>query len=94
MPIEVPSIVLAKYDELYDLCQNHHKNGLLNPKDVAGLLGKDYQWLLNTTYTGDCPFAFGSDKMVGRGSSCFHVLPFCSWMTQGVLFREVNINGQ
>ena len=85
--LKIPQIVLDSYDELYDLCENHNKNGLLNPGDVAAWLGKDRQWLLNATYSGAVPFAFGTNKMVGRGNSCFHVLPLFSFATQGILFR-------
>lgn len=32
---KVPQIVLDSYAELYDLCENHNRNGVLNPKDVC-----------------------------------------------------------
>ena len=89
MEMKIPPIVDQKYQELFDLCENHNKNGLLNPKDVARWLGKDVQWLLNTTYAGAVPFAFGTNKMLGRGNSCFHVLPLFAFATQGILFRPV-----
>jgi len=88
MGLKIPPIVENKYNELYNLCENS-KDGLLNPKDVAHWLGKDVQWLLNTTYVGAVPFAFGTNKMLGRGNSCFHVLPLFSFATQGILFRPV-----
>ena len=86
---EVPKIVVASYAELYDLVENHNENGLLNPKDVAAFLGKDYSWFLNCTYSGNVPFAFGTNKMVKRGTSCIHVLPFFQFITQGTIFNPV-----
>ena len=85
----IPPIVAESYDELYDLCQNHNRNGVLNPKDVAKFLGKDFVWFRSAIYAGAVPFAFGTDKMVGRGTSCIHVLPFFQFMTQGTIFRPV-----
>lgn len=76
MGIQIPPIILTEYDELYDLVQNQSDNGLLNFRQVAKFINKDPQWLLRTTYNGMCPFAFGSDKGVNRGSVCFHSLPF------------------
>ena len=86
---ELPPIILSEYDRLYDLVQNQSNNGRLDPRQVAEFIDKDVSWLLRTTYNGMCPFAFGSDKGVGRGNSCFHTLPFFSFMTQGVLYRPV-----
>lgn len=85
----VPPIVLESYDKLYDLCQNHNRNGVLSTQSVAELLGKDYGWFNSAIYAGGVPFAFGTNKMVGRGTSCIHVLPFYQFMTQGALFRPV-----
>lgn len=89
----VPPIVLESYDRLYDLCQNHNRNGVLPTQSVAGLLGKDYEWLNRAIYAGAVPFAFGTNKVVGRGASCIHVLPFYQYMTQGALFRPVKDRG-
>lgn len=66
--LKVPPIVAESYKELYDLCENHNRNGVLNPKDVAAFLGKDYQWFNSCIYAGAVPFAFGTNKMVGRGT--------------------------
>lgn len=85
----VPKIVLEKYDELYDLVENQSTDGILLPKQVARYLGKDTEWLLNTIYEGSCPFAFGNNRGVKRGSSCIHVLPFYAYMVQGQLFNAV-----
>lgn len=85
----VPEIIKESYADLCQLCEKHTKNGLLNPADVAAFLGKDKQWLLNATYSGAVPFAFGTNKMVGRGNSCFHALPLFAFATQGMLFRPV-----
>ena len=87
--LKVPPIVAESYKELYDLCENHNRNGVLNPKDVAAFLGKDYQWFNSCIYAGAVPFAFGTNKMVGRGTSCIHVLPFFQFATQGRLFHPV-----
>ncbi len=89
MPTEffIPKIIETQYQQLYDLVE-HSKNGLLNFRDVAAFLGKDPQWLLRTTYNGRCPFAFGSDVGVNRGSVCFHALPFFNFMTQGAIFNQ------
>lgn len=83
----IPPIVEESYAELYELCQKHNKNGVLNPRDVAAFLGKDYAWFNNCIYAGAVPFAFGTNKMVGRGTSCIHVLPFYQFATQGTIFR-------
>lgn len=85
----VPKIVTESYAELYDLCENHNNNGVLNPQDVAAFLGKDFVWFRNCIYAGGVPFAFGTNKMVGRGTSCIHALPFFQFMTQGTIFRPV-----
>lgn len=87
--IIVPPIIGEKYDELYELVQNKSKDGILLPKQVATFLNKDMEWFLNTIYEGTCPFAFGNNRGVQRGSSCIHVLPFYAYMTQGTLFRPV-----
>lgn len=87
--LKIPPSILKKYEELYDLCENQTQNGLLLPRQVSEFVNKDVAWLLRTTYNGQCPFAFGSDKGVGRGNACFHALPFFSFMTQGMLFRPV-----
>ncbi len=85
MEFKVPPLIGEKYDEFYDLIQNKSKNGVLNPKDVAEFLGKDFAWLRNCIYAGGVPFAFGTNKNVDRGTSCIHVLPFYQFMTQGSL---------
>ena len=86
---KIPPIVTESYAELYDLCQNHNRNGVLNPKDVAAFLGKDFDWFRSCIYAGAVPFAFGTNKMVERGTSCIHVLPFYQFATQGIMFRPV-----
>lgn len=86
---EVPKIVEASYADLCDLVENRSKNGVLNPKDVAAFLGKDFVWFRNCIYAGAVPFAFGTNKMVERGTSCIHVLPFFQFVTQGTIFNPV-----
>lgn len=82
MLYKTPDIVKEQREKLYDLCQNHHKDGLLTPRQVAEFLGKDYQWMLNAIYSGAVPFAFGTNKSTGRGNCCIPVLPFWEYMTQ------------
>lgn len=86
---EVPKIIEASYAELYDLIENQSETGLLDPKDVAAFFGKDYDWFRNCIYAGAVPFAFGTNKMVKRGTSCIHVLPFFQFVTQGTIFNPV-----
>lgn len=85
----VPPIVQEKYEELYDLCQNHHKNGQLNPDDIARFMGKSRTWFLNATYIGAVPFGFGTTGVSGRGSSSYHVLPVWAYFTQNVFGLEM-----
>lgn len=85
----VPPIVAESYAELYDLCQNHSKDGRVSAINTADLLGISYESFRNLVFTGQVPFAFGSNKMMGRGVSCIHVLPLFQFMTQGTIFRPV-----
>lgn len=86
---EIPPIIPEQYEALYNLCQYQSNCGLLNAQQVADFIHKSKEWLLRTTYAGNCPFGFGSDKGVGRGNVCYPVLPFFSYMTQGTLFRAI-----
>ena len=92
MSLLVPPIVQEKYEELYDLCQNHHKNGQLRIDDVAQFMGKDRRWLQQATYIGAVPFAFGTTNVSGRGSSSYHVLPVWAFFTQNVLGQQMAEN--
>lgn len=76
-----PKIVLDKHRELTELCENS-KDGRLLARDVAKYFGVDLHWMLHATYAGAVPFAFGTNKGVGRGSTVFHVLPLYSFATQ------------
>lgn len=46
----MPQIVLDSYAELYDLCENHNRNGVLNPKDVAAFLNPSATSLLKQRF--------------------------------------------
>ena len=85
--LTIPPVIMRQYEQLYNLVEYQTQDGLLTAKQVAEFLHKDPAWLLRATYDGMCPFAFGSNKGVGRGTSCFHSLPFFFYMTQGILFR-------
>lgn len=85
----VPSIVQEKYEELYNLCEHHHKNGQLKIDDVARFMGKDRTWLGDATYLGAVPFAFGTRGISGRGSSSYHVLPVWAFFTQNLFGKEL-----
>lgn len=85
--LAIPPSIMRQYEQLYNLVEYQTQDGLLTAKQVAEFLHKDPAWLLRATYDGMCPFAFGSNKGVGRGTSCFHSLPFFFYMTQGSLFR-------
>lgn len=79
--MQVPTIVIEKHEELVKLCEGS-KDGRLLARDVAKYFGVDINWLLHATYSGAVPFAFGTNKGVGRGSTVFHVLPLYSFVTQ------------
>ena len=89
MKIEVPKTVIASYEELYDLCENHSKDGRVSAVYTAKLLGISYESFRRLIFNGQVPFAFGSNKMVDRGVSCIPVLPLYQFMTQGTIFRPV-----
>ena len=87
--IIVPKTVIASYEELYDLCENQSRDGRVSAINTAKFLGMDYEAFRRLVFNGQVPFAFGSNKMVGRGVSCIHVLPLYQFMTQGTVFRPV-----
>ena len=78
---KIPSIVDLKEAELYELCENHHKNGRLATRDVANFLGVDYNWFLAACEQGKIPFAM-SYNSGGKRNVCIHVLPFYTYMTK------------
>lgn len=89
MKLEVPKSVITSYEELYDLCENHSKDGRVSAINTAKLLGISYESFRKLIFDGQVPFAFGGNKMVDRGVSCIHVLPLYQFMTQGTVFRPV-----
>lgn len=92
--MQTPQIVLDKHRELTELCENS-KDGRLLARDVAKFFGVDLQWLLHATYAGAVPFAFGTNKGVGRGSTVFHALPLYSFVTQNhILLPERRLTNE
>lgn len=85
--MQTPTIVLEKHAELVKLCESS-KDGRLLARDVAKYFGVDINWLLHATYAGAVPFAFGTNKGVGRGSTVFHVLPLYNYAVQNHVLKK------
>lgn len=79
--LRIPPIVQERYDQLYDLVQNHSKDGYLEAAQVAKYLGKNADWFRRAVCNGTVPFAFG-DPNTGRACSYIGVLPFWLFETQ------------
>lgn len=86
--VEIPDIIFQQYDKLCELVETA-KDGNLEPKSVAKYCGKDYQWLLDATCTGDVPFAFGTRTGKHRGCFRFGVLPIFCYEMQSPFFRPL-----
>lgn len=89
MEFKIPPIIPQEYDKLYDLVQNQSKAGRLFANQLCEAYGWDNSAFARSVYNGTCPFAFGDNKGVGRGVIYIPVLPFYTYMTQGVIFRAV-----
>ena len=79
MMYKTPDIVKEQREKLYDLCQNHHKDGLLTPRQVAEFLGKDYTWLFKTPFIPALsPLPLGQIRASGGATAASRFCPFGS----------------
>ena len=73
---EVPTVILARYSELYDLVTNKSVDGEISAVNLAKYLGKSVPWVRQVIQNGKLPYAFGDSDHISWSFSCqcYHLL--------------------
>ena len=82
--LQVPEIVVARYEELCDLLTNRAIDGAhVSARDLAEYMRVDVAYLRGVIRTGKLPYGFSPES--GRAVSYIGVLPMFMYETQGAL---------
>lgn len=92
LKLEVPQIILDRYDALVDLVENKSVDGHVPAIELAKYYGVGVDYLRGVIQTGRLPYAFAPES--GRSVSYIGILPLFMFETQsGVMLPFKRIDG-